>query len=170
MNTILQFLNNFKKNKDMEMPIMELWESQTYFILEELVPKDVYYDRGDKAIEIISEPALRTLIKIRELFQNPITVNNWKWEGPYNNRGYRHESYYNDDRKHYSQHQFGNAFDFDVRGFKADDARELIKGWKKNGELPYLTGLEEGEGVTWVHIDCRLTDRLNEDGLFIFNP
>lgn len=155
-----------------DKPIMDLWAEQTYFCIEEIVPGDVFKAKENKIIklhnliEIFHENAIRTLIEIRDLFAYPITINDWEWGGPWHYRGYRPASYYS--ATSYSQHLFGNAFDFDVKGHTANEAREKIIQWKKEGFLKYLTGLELN--INWVHIDCRISDQLDENGLFTFNP
>ncbi len=147
--------------------ITDVWKKQNFFTLEEIIPKDVYHLRGSRAIELFSEYALQTLIKLRVLFGVPININNWKRNGQFSYRGFRPWNYYT--KQSYSQHMFGRAFDFTVKNLNSDDARKQILQWKKEGKLPYLTGLECG-GISWVHIDTRICERLNEDGLFIFTP
>ncbi len=150
-----------------DKPIIKLWEDQTYFALYEIVSEEVYQSRGDNSIELFSENALRTIIELRDLFAYPITINNWKWGGKWQYRGFRPASFY-PGRVSYSQHLLGNAFDFDVKGHNAEECRTKIIEWKKEGFLKYLTGLEDD--VNWVHVDCRISQRLDENGLFIFKP
>lgn len=168
----IEFLNAFFKTKKIEQvmtepvkTITELWNEQSYFKLEELVSKEVFLSRGSSSLELFDENAIRTLIELRQLFGVSITINNWSWRGQFSFRGYRPWSYFT--KQSFSQHSMGRAFDFDVKGLSADEAREKIYKWKKEGKLQYLTGVETG--VSWVHIDCRICDRLDDDGLFKFS-
>ncbi len=164
---IIKFLQSFKtKEEERSKSIIELWEEQSFFCLEEIVSKDVFTARGSKALELFNENALRTLLELRQLFGTSMTVNNWKWRGDWQFRGFRPWSWYK--KQSYSQHAFGNAFDFDVKGLTAEEARQKIIGWKKEGKLQYLTCMELD--VNWVHIDCRISNRLDENGLFLFKP
>ena len=137
------------------------------FRIEELVPKTIFEYRKDKCWELFAPEILQTIDEIRELFQSPIIINNWMWGGVFQYRGFRPISYY-DGKDSLSQHIRGNALDFDVKGLSAEDARKKIIGWKKDGKLNRLTALELG--TSWVHIDCRQSERLNNYGLFLFNP
>jgi hypothetical protein len=136
------------------------------FRIEELVSKDIFINRGDRAWELFTPEILQTLDELRNLFEAPITVNNWLWNGGLHYRGFRPISYY-EGKNSLSQHIRGNAVDFDVKGLNAEQAREKIINWKKANQLKKLTAMELG--VSWVHVDCRQSDRLNKYGLFLFN-
>lgn len=137
------------------------------FSIKELVPKDIYDLRGEKSWELFRPEALITLDELRILFDAPVTINNWPWGGKFHYRGFRPITYYN-GKFSLSQHILANAFDFDVKGLTADQARTKIIDWKKRGALRYLTGIELN--ISWIHIDFRMCERLNADGLFLFNP
>ncbi len=164
---------------------IELWNDQGFFRIEELVPKDVFIERGEKAIELFSARAIFTIIETRILFNASITINNWPWEGEFQYRGWRPWSFYFNslikknkptslgmllklasDYTAYSQHSFANAFDYDVKGLTAEQARPKLIGWKKEGKLKFLTGIEKD--VNWVHNDYRISQRLDDNGLFLF--
>jgi len=168
---------------------LELWKDQKYFTIEEVVPEKIYQEKKENCIELFRPEAILTLIEIRLLADAPVTVNNWaSVKGGFQFRGYRPPYYYLDQliKKHkqkeidlntllnqisnfnsYSQHTWFNAFDFNVKGYTAEEFRQLLLGWKREGKLSYLTGIETG--VPWVHIDCRVSDRLDADGLFLFS-
>lgn len=157
------FLDNRLKKS-----VLELWKDQKYFVIQEIVPKRTYQERKEKCIELFRPEAILTLIEIRLLADAPITINTWMWgEGGFQYRGFRPASYAV-DYSDYSQHNLFNAFDFDVRGNTAEEFRTRLLTWKREGKLPYLTGIENK--VNWVHIDCRMTQLLDNDGLFWFNP
>ncbi|NQU32901.1 MAG: hypothetical protein HQ521_06670 [Bacteroidetes bacterium] len=157
------------KIKEMyEKSPQDVWKSQNYFCLEELTPKDIFTQMGENSLELFSGFLIYTIIELRELFGYPITANNWKWSGLLQYRGFRPSSFY--DGVSYSQHLYGNALDFDVKGKTAWEARDCITRWKSQGKLRFLTGMEIGEKVNWVHIDCRLSCNPGENGLFLFKP
>ena len=160
----------YKDFKDsMRISPLSIWmEHNTFFSTKELVPKQVYTDRGEQALELARPEALLTLLEIRLLINAPMTINSWSWDNTgFQYRGYRPASYYG-NKVSYSQHLLFNAFDFDVKGYNAHQVRDMLLQWKREGKLPYLTGIERT--VNWVHIDCRLSNFLDEDGLFWFNP
>lgn len=142
-------------------------EVTKYFSLKELVPKTVYDRFGDNSWEFFTPEILSTLNDIRILFDSIIMVNTWSWGGNFHYRGFRPIDYY-EGTLSFSQHIRGNAIDFDVKWFTADEVRKELIKQKQQNKLPYLTGVEEN--VNWVHIDCRQCSRLNENGLFLFKP
>jgi len=144
---------------------LELWDMQEFFSMQELVPREVFLARGEKAIELFSPESIISLIETRVLFDAPINLNTWVWGGGFSYRGFRPGSYYKTTS--YSQHSLANAFDYDVKGYTAEEARQQLIQWKREGKLSYLTGIEED--VNWVNNDYRITNRLDNDGLFLFS-
>jgi hypothetical protein len=95
--------------------------------------------------------ALMALDSLRDFFDAPITVNNWLWGGPFSYRGLRPlDCSVGAD---YSQHRFGNAFDCDVSGVTAEEARVLILGAKDDFGIQHINCIEAD--VNWLHFDCR---------------
>jgi hypothetical protein len=141
-----------------------------YFEWDELLPKHIYSDNSVVFHEIFNIETLMTLDELRVIFDAPITVNNYKWGGKFQYRGYRDNIFYDKypNSNIYSQHRRGNAFDLDIKGLSAEEVRNKIIGFKKKGFLKHLTGLELD--VSWVHFDCRSTNKLDKDGLFLFKP
>ncbi|CAM3021228.1 D-Ala-D-Ala carboxypeptidase family metallohydrolase [Shewanella algae] len=133
-----------------------------HFKIYELVDKKTYNDRGEKAWQLFDPRLLKLLDQLRELFDAPITVNNWFWGGQFSNRGLRTSasSYY----RPYSQHSFGRAVDFDVKGLTADESREKIRHWFSS-ELLDIDGIRMELGVNWVHLDVA-----NCSGIIEFYP
>ena len=86
----------------------------------------------------------------------PVTVNNWYWAGKFQNRGLRTSKYYK-GRVSYSQHTFGRAFDFDVKGMSAEQVRIHIRA---NHSKYGITAIENG--VNWVHADWRNCEPLKQ--------
>jgi len=121
------------------------------FVIQELVPPDVFADRGQAAWELLDGWALVTLQALRNRF-GPITVNNWHLGGRFKESGLR--SFTTTTGAVYSQHRFGRAFDckFSNTTPRAVSAYILANAQ----EFPYLTTLEDVEYTPgWLHFDCR---------------
>lgn len=125
-----------------------------HFKAQELVPKHIFELRGEKSLELIDERVIITLDTLRELLGKPITVNNWLWGGNRNWSGLRTAGFYSSIEafeKSLSQHKYGRAVDFLVKGMSADEVREFI--YKNKEKFPYITFIETE--ISWVHIDVR---------------
>ncbi len=136
-----------------------------HFKVQELVPKQVYSDRGELAIQVMDADLLTIIDSYTDYRKKPnldkkvsVTVNNRLWGGTNQFRGLR-----TPDSKHYSkysQHSFGRALDFDVMidGVKIDAA--IVRQWIiDNRSIEWvkpITFIEDG--VNWVHVDTRVTD------------
>lgn len=141
-----------------------------HFKIHELVPPQVFKDRGEKAWELMDDRLCEGVDALREHF-GPATINNYNWGGDRTESGLRIPSskWYSP----YSQHTFGRAADLLFKEATADEVREYIREVWKNytqssispPEYPIVEihGLEEG--ISWVHIDVR-----NYDGLKVFTP
>ena len=130
-----------------------------HFKIQELVDKETYERYGQKAWWFLDNRLIMLLDRLREDLQRPITVNNWLWGGNNQHRGLRPPKC--NIGADYSQHRFGRAVDFDVKGMKADQVRSYIRNRINN--YPEIKGIETG--ITWVHLDIR-----NSDDLLIFKP
>ncbi len=136
------------------------------FRIEELVPENVFKVRGEKCWELLSERLLRSLQEIREYVNRPMILNDWLWKGNRQNQVLRVSDYY--ESVSYSQHLRGYAADVLIEGMGPRESRELIIQMKRKGKIEFVTAIEDK--VDWLHFDCRETERVNEDGLFIFEP
>ncbi|MGF1788738.1 D-Ala-D-Ala carboxypeptidase family metallohydrolase [Photobacterium swingsii] len=123
-----------------------------HFKPQELVSKSTYNARGSKSIELMDERILITLDQLRINLGRPITVNNWIWNGQFQQRGLRTQEA--KEYSKYSQHTFGRAVDFDVKGMSASEVRAHIL---TNINLyPFISFVEVG--INWVHVDVRNCD------------
>ena len=127
------------------------------FIIQEFVDPSTYKKFGGVSILCIDVRLMKLMDTLRELFGVPITINNWKWGGDRQWSGIRtpDSPYYS----WYSQHSYGRACDFLVRGLSGAEARFIIEKWYEEGLLGddiHIT-MEYGDKVTWVHIDIRET-------------
>ena len=131
-----------------------------HFTITELVPPQVYEERGDKAWSLLDDRALKTLDTLRDKF-GITTVNSWSWNGDRKWSGLRtpDSPYYSK----YSQHSFGREFDCIFRDKTAEEVREYILDNQE--EFPHIRGLELG--VSWLHFDV---GNRPGDGIYTFNP
>ena len=143
-----------------------------YFSIEELVPPEVYADRGEKAWQLLDPKMLMTIDQMREAF-GPMVINTWhskKLMGAYGVRKYSglrtlefYENYYpgmgmEQYFNSYSQHKYGRAFDAVFKERTAAEVREYVRNNLE--EFPYLTAIECG--ISWFHGDVRNVKPLME--------
>lgn len=127
-----------------------------HFIIQELVPKEIYEYRGDKSIELIDKRLWTLIDFFRDYFAVPITINNWDSGGKFNESGFRLSN--SKTGAALSQHKFGRAADLKFEGLtNYDGIRDVvIQHWDKFKEAG-LTTIEAGT-ETWLHVDIRDTN------------
>ena len=104
---------------------------------------------------MLNPETLVALINLREFFGVPITVNNWHIGGSFQYRGFRPSDCKVGAKM--SQHRFGNAFDCDIKGYTAEQARQKILANQDHLLLRSITRLEAG--TSWVHFDLKPLQR-----------
>ena len=119
-----------------------------HFSTEELLPPDLFTFERDFGLYRIDDRILWTIDSIRDYFQKPLIVNNWKSGGSFSQRGYRNDP--NTGAK-FSAHRFGRACDLDIQDTTSEEFRNMVKTGKLKEQLKYITRIEEG--VKWIHID-----------------
>jgi len=120
-----------------------------HFVLQELVPKHIYEERGESAWELLDERMLKAIDSLRDLY-GVMIINDWHKGGKYQWRGLR-----TTDSPEYSptsQHSFGRGFDLHPKDIDVVKIRQDIMAGKHK-ELKAITGLELR--VSWLHVDCR---------------
>jgi hypothetical protein len=124
-----------------------------HFIIQELVPREVFKDRGTKAWELLDDRLLITLDQLREEYGS-ITINNWKWDGPREWSGLRtpESSWY----RPYSQHTFGRAADCLFNDVDVEKVRKDIL--KSPDKFPCINSIELN--TSWLHFDVRNCNRI----------
>jgi hypothetical protein len=134
-----------------------------HFIIQELVPKEIYdYLGADKSSWLI-DPRLWALIDFfRDYFGVAVTINDWHTGGKFNESGFRLNN--SKTGAALSQHKFGRAADlkFDTHTDYEEIRKIVIANWDKFKEAG-LTTIEAGT-PTWLHVDIRDT---NSDTLLI---
>ena len=136
-----------------------------HFIIQELVPPDIYETFGEGAWIYVDQAMIKALDRTRDFFVKKygpsatMVINNWHKGGPFSNRGYRSALSKVGSPK--SQHRLTplNAIDFNIRGVsdlqvKADiiDNNEYFfnLGWRRMES--YL------DSPTWTHLDRKPTN------------
>lgn len=81
------------------------------------------------------------------------TINNWCFDGQRQYSGLRMpgEPHY----KQFSDHSFGRALDIIFSTATAQEVRDYIEANPQ--KFPYITFVEEGDSITWLHIGCSNT-------------
>lgn len=130
-----------------------------HFKIQELVPPNVFNQRGNAAWELLDANALITLDALRSHFGRAI-CNDYSFGGKRQWSGLRtaDSPYYSP----YSQHSFGRAFDLIFLDAKTEEVREEIIRLRDK-KFPLINGLELD--VSWIHFDVR-----NHSPLKLFKP
>ena len=134
-----------------------------YFQLYELVPPEIFKERGQRAWEMLRPEALAMLDGLRKKF-GPIKINDWMDGGHYTESGLRR--FDSKTGAEFSMHRYGCAFDAKFRDVLPAEAHAYILAHQ--GEFPLITAIEAIESTpTWVHADTRNSDRT---GIWIVHP
>jgi hypothetical protein len=133
-----------------------------YFKVYELVDRATYQRLGDDAIKLFHPDILVALVDLHDFFGTKITVNNWYWHqdipesewekrSVFQWRGYRTPEKAAALGAPQSAHAKAMAFDCDILGWTAINARIKIIANQDNPKLSRITRLEGA--VSWVHFD-----------------
>lgn len=140
----------------------------THFIAQEFLPPREFNQWGERGMYLFMDVrVLITADQIREFFGARVRINDWEWDGHLRNRGYRPDSYYDQQKtpayKSGSQHRFGRAADCEIQGVSAVDARDVIMNHQD--KFPWIRRLEDD--VKWLHFDVANTFH---HGIHLFKP
>lgn len=156
-----------------------------YFCIQEFVDERTYKTWGEDAWQFVCPRLLHTILIIREGIGLPMTINNWKWGGRFDERGLRANTNSILHAKtiamklYLSGHVMLRAADFDVKNMTAEKVRNWIL---KNSKLfPYKIRLEHKKKdrksksptfgqmipITWVHLDVFWLAR--NPNIYLFN-
>ena len=136
-----------------------------HFILQELVDKKTFFEKGETAWALFRDDALIMIDGIREFFNAPVRINNWHLGGQFQFRGYRPPDYSGGAKL--SMHRLGGAFDFDIAGYSADEARQKIIDNQDHALLKNIMRMELG--VNWVHCDIKPVTP-QQGRIYLFKP
>jgi hypothetical protein len=129
-----------------------------YFKPQELVSSKVYSVWGDNSYMFFSPQILQDLDLIREKWGKPIIINDWLWNGRYEQSGLRSniDSIVIGKKNLYlSGHVMGKAFDLKDSQGRTKDLYYFIKDMLLNNKFKSFKRLESTERTpTWLHIDA----------------
>ena len=125
-----------------------------HFKVQEFVDPDTYKVRGDAAISVMDWRILWTADAIREYFTVPLIINNWCYGGDRQWSGIRYSN--SPNYSQFSQHTYGRAIDFIIKGVDASNIRKEIINKPNEKAFQYITTLEDFSGMGWIHLDCRV--------------
>ena len=155
MRRLIDDMINSLRSLKKEIPIKTYIPD--HFGIKELVDKQTYKDRGEKAFELLNPYMLWTIDRMRERFGS-CTINNWQWGGQYQYSGFRPKSC--SVGATYSQHRLGNAFDLKFADYTPEYIRDFIKANPNVDDFKYINSIEN-DTPTWLHIDGRpIEDRI----------
>jgi hypothetical protein len=124
------------------------------FTVQELVPPEVYTERGDAVAQLMDVRIINVAQWLRDKLGKPITINNWNTGGQYKESGLR--NFETSTGAKWSQHKYGRALDLKITDMQAEDVRKFIRlNWATLKTMG-LTTIEK-DTPSWVHIDCRYT-------------
>lgn len=155
----------YADNDTLDWRGVEMVSRLKHFQLYELVDQATYESEGEKAWEHFTDEILFSLDGLRDFFGRPITINTWHGGGEFRYRGYRPPSYPHGAK--FSQHRLGNAFDCDVAGMPANQARVEIVMHQDDLRLAMITRMEKGKN--WLHVDCGAVPE-GKQRIYLFNP
>lgn len=139
------------------------------FNIKELICKHCYDKFGETSWQFISTEMLSVLYTLRyEIFNAPITINNWHKGGSLSQRGLRCNmcALVKDKTSVYvSAHCLGKAIDFNVQGINSSEVFDIIK--QNINKFKYPIRLEK-DTDGWTHIDV-YQPYLSEANLIEFN-
>src|SRR4029079_2726514 len=127
-----------------------------HFKIEEFVPKIIFTEFGVNAKWFIRPELITTAEFIREWFDAPMIINNWKTGGDFQFRGFRPCSYSGGGAL--SQHRLGCAIDYNIKGLTPQRVFKEIMDHQNQFRIGGVTTMEDVIYTkTWTHNDIRNT-------------
>ena len=124
------------------------------FATKELVPPEVYAERGEAASQLMDKRIVDVAQWISDKTGKDIIVNGTLAGHIYTESGLR--NFNTTTGAKWSQHKYGRALDLKVVGMTPEEGRQLLKdNWEELKAIG-LTCIEK-DTPGWVHIDCRYT-------------
>jgi len=127
-----------------------------HFEIHELVPKQIYLKRKEKAWELMDVRILKTIDMLRNRYGR-MKINDYYWNGVREWSGLRtvDSPYYSKT----SQHTFGRAVDIIFLDSTTDLVRnDILDLYNKDKIFRFINAMELG--TNWLHIDVRNCKRL----------
>jgi hypothetical protein len=137
-----------------------------YFNLDELVPRSLIINRGEKAIQVMDMRIIKAADMIRAELGESIFINNWFGGGSLDECGFRYCTTTTGAK--WSQHKYGRALDLHCKSGPAAMLAVVKKLEQQFIDAQLLTTYENIAATpSWLHIDCRWTGL---DKLLMVNP
>lgn len=137
-----------------------------YFTLDEVMPRSMILDRGEKALQLMDMRIIKAADMIRAELGEAIYINNWYGGGSLDECGFRYCNTTTGAK--WSQHKYGRALDLHCKSGPAAMLAVVKKLEKDLIDAQLLTTYENIAATpSWLHIDCRWTG-LNS--LLMVNP
>jgi len=132
------------------------------FTLQEFVPQEVWLDYGSGSIRFLDSRLFELAQMFRDIYEKPITINDWMSGGSFNFSGFRPPDC--TIGAPLSAHKMGRAIDIKIRGVSSAD---VIKNIIDNEVLYFNAGLKAIELGTdgWVHLSV---ENFNMNRIFKF--
>ena len=141
------------------------------FDTREFVSQDIFDLWGDSHIWFVKRQLIVIAAWIKFKTLSTVTINDWCFGGTRNFSGFR--PFDCKIGSEYSQHKLGNAIDVVVKGFTAEQIRNIIRDdWKESYKMNDkeinrirnfgLTTIEK-DTPDWVHCDLRWWGDSNDD-------
>ena len=134
-----------------------------HFSIQELVPPEVFQERGNKAWSLFNPLILKSADRLRKRY-GPMFINTWSLSkaiqeiyGTRTESGIRipGNAYY----KVYSDHSRGNAFDAIFRDISAEEIRDDIIQGRIEFDFPVVIECTiNGKEISWLHFATRNMD------------
>ena len=135
-----------------------------HFKLHELLPPEVYNNlegNEGKGWRLLDDRLLKVLDEMKQVFpKGSITINNYYWGGDRKASGLRVPG-----SKYYSmtsQHSYGRAADCIFSDYNEAEVRQYFIDNPE--QFPWIKGVEDFRGMSWVHIDVRNSPELQVFG------
>lgn len=126
-----------------------------YFNIKELVSPIVFKAYGDFAWSFFDEQLLKDLDLLRELWGNPLIINDWSWGGVYKESGLRCNVDYlvkSKSKPYLSAHTMGKAVDIKTHTHSNKKLYLFIlANQEKFKSFNRLEDIKKTNG--WVHVD-----------------
>lgn len=158
-------------------PPKNLFVTEEFFPAE-LIQRELNAGRSVNEIwRLMDWRIVWTQVEIRKYFGKPCVLNDYKWGGRNQYRGFRpfvdmvRDDHYITERivpefsSFTSQHCFGRATDSKTIGITAEEIRDDIKNNPMAERYKYITAVELN--TSWLHIDCRPWNK-EAFGIFYF--
>lgn len=135
----------------------------TNFDLHEFIHPDIFVRIGERSADFLHPMLPVTCQEIKDMLDDTVTINNWKWGGKFESSGLRLP--HGGVGAALSAHRFGTAADLKFKTRTPIEVQEMILD--NHERFPYITRMENAEITkTWLHIEVGS----RHGNIIVFNP